>query len=349
METTEQDRSANAKCANPDCRVSVDGRCIEGFKEPAACPQFGKALAEAELIQENLEPLEANFVPLPGSIALEIPQAQNLLREKLTNTIAIVGPHDAGKTSLISGFYDLFQRGPVLDIAFASSSTLHSFEQACHDSRSASRRDLPHMERTLRGQVRFYHLDLAGREGRLRLGLLLADRAGEEYFETRSDPDSARDFPELARADTITVLADGAKLLDSGLRHNVKSEVLLTLQAFLDADIIRPWQRLAIVLTKLDAVRSGPEAGAKALKDFDGLVAAVRSAFDPHFAEIQSFYVAANPQSDAAERGEGLDLLIKYWVKAPCRYKPLSVGEVEVRPTRAFGRLEQALKTEQPQ
>lgn len=329
------------KCANPDCRVATDGRCIEGFPDTAECPQFGKTPTDVSAPKSDADSPSVPGVVLPPSITLPVIDAAKILADRFTHVVAIVGPHDAGKTSLIAGLYDLFQGGLVLDIAFARSETLHSFEQACHDSRAASRRETPHMERTEHGEVRFYHLDLVNTFEKESITVLFADRAGEEYFETRNDPDTAKDFPELGRADTITLLADGAKLLDPGLRHNVKSEVRQTLQAALDAGVIRPWQRLAVVLTKLDQVRES-ERRDKAFEDFNGLIRSLQETFGGHFAKIDSFLIAASPKSSAAQRGEGLADLLKFWLLPALRHEPTEISRASVVSTRYFGRLQRA-------
>jgi hypothetical protein len=343
MVATEQD-VPNMECANPDCRVAIDGRCVEGFADKASCPQFGKAVTEQELAQPSVIVQTRTCVALAPAMTLTVADAEQVLVDRLARLIAIVGPHDAGKTSLIAGLYDLFQEGPINDVAFARSLTLHSFEQACHDSRAASRRDQPHMDRTPLGEVRFYHLDLVDKHSATSAAVLLGDRAGEEYFETRNDPDAASAFPELKRADTITVLADGAKLLHTGLRHNVRSDVRQTLQAFVDAGVVKPWQRLAVVLTKLDEVRSNTETGPRAQADFDGIVQAVQTTFASHFAKIEAFRVAASPKSEAATRGEGLADLLKYWIAPALRYEPGEVPRTVVSPSRAFGRLQPVAK-----
>lgn len=338
MSETAQDVPV-VQCANPECRVATEGRCIEGFADKLSCPQFGKKAANPETSGAIVSVQARPSITLPASTSLTVADAERVLIDRPTRVIAIVGPHDAGKTSLIAGLYDKFQEGSVSGVAFARSMTLQSFEQACHNSRAASRREAPHMDRTELGEVRFYHLDLVD-GAKVAAAVLLGDRAGEEYFEARNDPDLALEFPELQRADTLTVLADGAKLLDSGLRHNVKSDVLLTLQAFVDANVIKPWLRLAIVLTKLDAVRQKDNAGSRAEADFDGIVQAVRNTFASRFAKIEAFRVAASPKSIDAARGEGLDDLLWFWMAPALRYEPEAVPKTEVMPGRAFGRLQ---------
>jgi hypothetical protein len=335
-----QEAGAPERCANPDCRVADDGRCVEGFDKKADCPQFGKIQIVQAQAAANSGPEPRPAVAMPRSTTMSVNEADRVLKAKESRVIAIAGPHAAGKTSLIVGLYDLFQLGRVGRVAFGRSCSLHAFEEAVHDSRAASRRESPDTARTARGEVRFYHLDLVDTDSGAAPAVLLGDRAGEEYLETRSNLDSAKSFPELPRSDVLTMLVDGQRLLDVGRRHNVRSEIRQTIQAFVEAGAIRPTQRLAVVLTKVDMIRKSEEAGPQAMTDFEGIVAGLRTTFGSRFAAIEPFVIAAQPKSDGAKRGEGLDALLAYWMAEPMRYRPAEVV-VEVPPAdRYFARLQ---------
>lgn len=335
----EEDEATGVQCANPDCKITSGGRCVEGFPDGVGCPQFGKALVIVQ--PADAVPLKAAApgLRLPHAEALSVKEAESELRHKPCNVITLVGPNDSGKTSLIAGVYDLLQQGPVGGYAFAGSSTMHSFERACHDSRRESQRETPHMERTERGEVLFFHLDLVGRDCVGKRTALLGNRAGEEYMNAQSEPELALGYPELKRSDTMTVLADGAKLLDAGERHQVRSQVRLTLRAFLEVGVTRPWQRLALVLTKLDEIRKDKDGAASALCFFETLVDSVRTEFAAHFVDIQAFRVAASPKTANANRGEGVTELLCFWMAESGRYMPVPSGPALVRAERAFGRL----------
>lgn len=335
-----EDDDAPDQCANPDCRVAQGERCVEGFADKAGCPQFGKIQIVPALEATNASALAKRGVRLQLSTTLDVEAAQLTLRDRECRLIAIVGSVDAGKTSLIAGLYDLFQMGPVGPVAFRQSYSLHAFEEAVHYSRAVSRRDLPDTNRTPRGQVRFYHLDLVDVSSGAAPTVLLGDRAGEEYLATRNDCDSASEFPELSRSDVLTILVDGARLMDSGQRHNVRSEVRQTLKAFADAGVLKATQRLAIVLTKLDSVREGNAAGERALQDFETLVTGIRDTLAVQFASIESFAVAAQPKSGGARRGEGIEGLLNYWMTEPFRYQHIVMPLAAPPAERYFERLQ---------
>ncbi|WP_211441234.1 TRAFAC clade GTPase domain-containing protein [Collimonas humicola] len=312
---TDDNDSVMLICANPGCRVAENGRCIEGI-DLAACPHYGRELeSHSEVGSDETEIVDGPLgVALVGAGTLTLAETSRLLRTGDARVIAIVGPSDAGKTSLIASLYDLFQEGALSGIEYARSQTLHAFEHTCHDARAASRRGTPHMNRTPRGEVRFYHLELGGGLAGDKLILALGDRAGEEYRETTDDASMVDAFPEIRRADSLTVLIDGKRLLDLGARHNLRSEITMILQAFVDGGAIQAYHRLALVLTKIDIVQESLHH-ARAAADFDSLSAHIRRIFGHAFSVIETFKVTASPETDALERGAGIPDLLSFWLK----------------------------------
>jgi len=193
-----------------------------------------------------------------------------------------------------------------------------------------------HFERTKRGAVALYHIAVRPRGGEV-VDLLFGDRAGEEYIEAADTLSVTKSLIEIGRADTITILVDGGRLADVRQRHNLSSELLMTLQAFHDGAALTGVQRLAIVLTKYDVIAQSPRR-VQAEADFRGFVANVESLFKTGFAAIRSFAVAAFPATGPLARGTGLPALLDYFVQVPV---PRSLQSTSVPPSiRAFGRLQ---------
>ena len=335
----EVEEEVPVQCSNPECKVAQDGRCIEGIADLESCTHYGKALVIIDRPKWTAVTQPAPGVRLPGAEALARGDAQVVLRNQPCNVISIVGPFDSGKTSLIAGVFDLFQHGPVGGFAFAGSSTLHSFERACHDTRRASKRKKAGMERTPTGDATYFHLDLVQVGCQGKRAALVANRSGEDYMDAQSTPALADDFVELHRADIVTVLADGERLLDLGLRHQVRDDICLTLRAFQESGATRSSQRLAVVLTKLDAVLEDGAKSERALQFFESIVQDVGAQFSQYFMDIQSFRVAASPQSSSARRGEGMVDLLRYWMSEPGRLRPAEVPVAIPAAARSFGRL----------
>lgn len=322
------------QCSNPDCKIAETGQCVEGL-DSAVCGNYGKPL---RLLAESVDVASANpeVVSLPHADRLNPTEARNLLRKDRARVIAIVGPHDSGKTSLIASVYDQLQEGPIRPFAFRGSRSLHAFEQACHDARAASERGVPHSERTKRGEVRFYHLDLLDQRANEPITLMLGDRAGEEYREAGDEIDLAHEFIEVARADVVTLLVDGKRLADDGQRHNTRDELLVILQALKDADVVAAGTRLAIVLTKIDAVRVSPNSN-RVDADLAADVAKLQTHFADCFADFATFRIAASPTEHGVVRGIGVADVLAYWlsdVPALC----VTVAPHERHP-RVIGRL----------
>lgn len=300
------------QCSNPDCKVAETGKCVEGH-EVSVCANYGKPLQLVEATTDESEAPDLDVIELPGADKLTVAAASHVLRRDRCRVIAIVGPHDAGKTSLIASLYDLFQAGPIQDVQFRGSQTLHAFEIACHDARAASERGTPHINRTPLGEVQFYHLALAGIPASEAISLVLADRAGEEYRGATDDVSLAADFVEVHRADTIALLVDGARLANNLSRHNVRAEITLLIQALRDGEALTRTQRLAVVLTKLDEVNASTNKD-RVLRDLDAEVDGLRRLFGEDFIAIEAFRIAASPKTDAAQRGTGVPELLDFWL-----------------------------------
>ncbi len=313
MAEVDQEVPGEVTCSNPACRVAVTGKCVEGLGL-SECSHYGRQPDDtADALSDEGEEPQVEGILIAGADTLTSEEASQLLRAGSARVIAVLGPSDAGKTSLIASLYDCYQEGPVAGTEYARSRTLHAFERTCHDARAACRRGTPHSNRTSLGEVRFYHLDLGGGPAADGLALIIGDRAGEDYRNATDDVSSVGGFQEVRRADSITVLVDGERLLDSGKRHNARSDTLLIIRALVDGGAIESSQRLALVLTKLDAVLAS-DSGDRAEAFFTSMLDKVRESFGDHFSEITAFRVAASPKNEKAKRGTGVAELLSFWI-----------------------------------
>ena len=142
--------------------------------------------------------------------------------------------------------------------------------------------------------------------------MLLADRNGEDFGSSMDDSSTASEFVEIARADTITFLVDGAQLLDLSTRTLAASEILLIAQSLVDGEAILGNSRAAIVLTKVDCIRNSTETE-RVNRDFANLVQKFVTRFDKIFRQIQPFEVAACPHDISLPLGYGVAELLGYW------------------------------------
>lgn len=329
--------SVTATCSVTDCHVAETGRCVDGF-DLQACPHYGSAPEEPSVsdARDELDSTKSANIVLPSADSLGLAGASSVLRRSDARVIAIIGPRDAGKTSLIASLYDLFQAGPVSEMRYAGSQTLHAFELACHNARASSRRTEPDTFRTPLGGVRFFHLDLAGGPAGKGMSIVLGDRAGEEYQEVADDVSVAATFAEVCRAEALTLLIDGQRLVDAAARHNLRSDIIMLLRGLVAGGAVQSGQRLALVLTKIDVLREldRPE---KAENDYESFKKRIEELFGHEFSTIQSFEIAAAPKTDVVPQGTGVPELLVSWL-AP----KMSVGKptpVKQELTRAFARV----------
>lgn len=298
-------------CANRHCRVSQDGKCLEGYEDLSKCPHYGRAPEEDEADQAPADVDEAAFdgVHLPNGLALKPDGANRVLGLLPSRVIGVIGAFDSGKTSVIAGLYDLFQMGPVSNSVFAGSSTLHGLELICHDARVASQRNEPHSERTNRGEVRFYHFDVL-RDGALR-SLLVADRSGEEYEEVSDLAANASAMFELHRADVIAILVDGRRLCSPEHRADAMGAIPLIVRGMVENGAFARRPNLAIVLTKHDEVLASPKKE-RAMDDFKAIADNLRDSFGASCGELRTFVTCASPKDPKADRGAGLPDLLDF-------------------------------------
>jgi len=336
-----EEEIADSYCTNPDCRVAETGRCVEGL-ELSNCPSYGQEISgnqnedESNYIGDSQEGLNEN-VSLPTAATLSSNEASAILRQGCSRVVAVLGPSDSGKTSLIASLYDLFQQGPIEGIEFARSQTLQAFEESCHNARAASRRSEPEMDRTPYGEVHFYHLEVGGFPNEEHnISLLLGDRAGEEYLAARNDLDIVADFLEVNRADILTVLVDGERLVDTKRRHNLLIDIKMVLQALHDGGALKADTRLALVLTKLDVV-SNSQREKQAFDDFDILTRDIEQIFGKAVIGITPFKIAASPTTATVKRGTGVCELLKFWLST--NHDAHTPTRFPVQSSRAFSRL----------
>lgn len=306
-------------CANVECTYATDAKCVEGYSLNE-CPHLTSVLLEEIAEPDEVPVVQAvvRVITLASGEALDRANASTLQRRRLSRSIGLVGPNDAGKTSLVASVYGLLQDGPVAEILFAGSSTLVGLEKVCHDALVTSRRALPYTERTIVGaEPTFLHLDLRLTNGEV-ISLFLGDRSGEDYLAAADDIVRANDFYELRRADTLTLLVNGEHLAGVEHRHEVKAISPQIVDALIEGGAIREGCRLAIVLTKNDMVLASGKAE-RVNREFAEIVDVISERYSSYLSDIRAFAVAASPEDVAkVKRGDGVDELLRYWASSSC-------------------------------
>ena len=103
-----------------------------------------------------------------------------------------------------------------------------------------------------------------------------------------------------------------------------------------DGDALRSGARLAVVLTKLDAVNEAT-CSERVNSDFDNLVDHLRGRFGQVLSAIRPFRIAASPKTGALTRGTGVPELLAFWLQPAVQ--PLQPRRPMPFLERAFARL----------
>lgn len=260
----------------------------------------------------------ADWIAMPSAGLLDVAQADELLRWRDANIVAIVGELNGGKTTLAAELYERFLRGAFKDLIFSHSLTLHGFEEKCFEARAASGRTIPHTPRTsAQDELSFFHLGVLSTGAGCRTDLLISERAGEVYRDVRDSPATAERLIEVAKADVVVFVIDGAQVADARQRSEAFASVRHLVKALAQTAWAKPGTRYQFVTTKWDKLRADEYSAARdALTAFEEQLA---GSF-PQAARPQVFQVAARDPTGVLAPGYGLEELLSSWVgEAPCR------------------------------
>lgn len=276
---------------------------------------------DLEVIPETLDDDEA-ATQVGGKSVIELPLGSDLSAENLAafrlsrpvRSIALVGAHRSGKTTLVSELYNAFCKGPFQGFKFAGSRTLEGFERRLWEARLQSRRTAADTPRTsINAGLVYLHLSLL-RPDRTQIDLAWGDRAGEAFKAIQS-AQTIDDIPsEIASSSHITLLLDGARLADIGERQNAIQETYQTLWKLTALGAVDHSQRIGIVTTKVDLLHD-PAVRQQA----DDLHARLRrqcSQLHGSIGEL-TFYETSvrtkTPRADDEEPRLGLAKLLHHW------------------------------------
>jgi hypothetical protein len=265
---------------------------------------------------EKVSLTEKDWVPLPGADLLTVEEADELMRWRPANVVAIVGERGGGKTTLVAEIYERFLRGPFAGFLFAGSRTLTGFERRCYLARMVSGASAPDTERTsaLAG-LRFFHLGLISAEGRRRGDLLISERAGESYRAARNEPAMVRGFLELAKARTVVFVLDGARIADDKRREETFSSVRNLIRASAETGAVLSQAEVQLVTTKIDLLQS--EKSAYVLEAVAEFERRMERAYRHRFAKITFWRIAARDLSNNLEPAFGVAALLQSWFSPP--------------------------------
>ena len=213
-------------------------------------------------------PARGRFTPPPdhgtpadgtlfGTEQLNAEEVERLLASRHARLVVCLGEEGSGKTSLCIELYER-QRGRATGADFAGSWTLLAFEQLAHrrrttgDVRPTSTDEFDPDERSV--------LHLALRAGGVPLHLLFADLPGELFQRLADNQIAVSTIPWMGRADKLVVLVNGARLVNVETRSQTLTRTRQLLERLRADGLPGHERRLALLVTKWDAVREDPVA-----------------------------------------------------------------------------------------
>lgn len=217
----------NRQCSNPNCFVDDGEACPLGM-QLLDCPHWSTGESNPEAAPSPLQ--TSARVPWSGS-ALGLADLTNLVPRGRSILIGVLGAHDAGKTTLLTGNYLQLLRGqPLADARFAGSRTLGAWESLAawtrFDDAARAPSFPPHTPRGTSRIPGLLHIALRGPRDELR-DVLLTDAPGEWFtrWSIQEDAPDAKGARWIAQhADAFLVLADCLRLCGSQ-RGRARNEI----------------------------------------------------------------------------------------------------------------------------
>jgi hypothetical protein len=207
----------NKHCSNPNCFAHDGETCHLGEMDHTHCASWTTPNTE-ELSTENASSTISARVPWSGS-ALGLADLANLTPRGRSILVGVLGAHDAGKTTLLTGNYLQLLRGnSLLDAQFAGSQTLGAWESLAAWTRfdDAARPPSfpPHTPRGTSRVPGLLHIALRNAQNEFR-DVLLTDAPGE-WFTKWAINENAHDAEgakwSIHHADAFLVFADCQRL-----------------------------------------------------------------------------------------------------------------------------------------
>lgn len=308
------------RCSNPNCFVDDEEACALGIRVPAECPLWSGSEPRAEVAPSAA--LTAARVPWSGS-ALGLSDLTNLVPRGRSILIGVLGAHDAGKTTLLTGNYLQLLRGHTLAGArFAGSRTLGAWESLAawvrFDDAARPPSFPPHTPRGTSRVPGLLHLALRGPQDEFR-DVLLTDAPGEWFtsWAIREDAPDAEGARWIARhADAFLVLADCVRLRGAE-RGQARNDIRQLLERLSNHVASKP---TVLVWAKAD---QAPPDGIR------GAIRRVLKELIPHATEVDSSAARLETIARALEAALG-----PAWV--PPRARPVDEPIVQHLPFAAF-------------
>jgi hypothetical protein len=296
-----------SNCPDSKCGAPIL-QCRLGEETPDQCPVWAKRNSTGSPRASGLaSPKGSTRLPWSGA-ALGTAGLAFLTARAEPKLVAVIGPHNAGKTTLLGLFYQqIGRRGHVGSALFAGSYSLEGWEAIAHALRwhGAVPRFPPHTSSGSGRAPGLLHFALREPGGHLS-DVLFADSPGEWFQRWAIDP-SAPDAEGarwvIERASAMLVTADCEALSGPG-RGQARSDLIHLIRRVADHRCDRP---VALAWTKADT--EVPPGIRIAVTDAAKLVM-------PDIVEFETSVVAIERDQRAVDPADAVNRLLG-WLARP--------------------------------
>jgi Double-GTPase 2 len=289
----------------------------------AASPGAGDSPVELRTVEKAPE-----FINLPQGKELNDIAALDLAKSRPVQWIVLAGPTDAGKTTLLTSLYELFQWRKVEGYAFAESNSLPAFEERCYLSRRDSGNVVPHTQRTpYKGpDPQYLHLRIRSTEGlRPFRDFLFTDVSGEMFEHARDSTTECKEMIFLKRANHFLLFLDSAKGVQQDKRWAMFEDGRALLRSCLDSEMIGANCVVNVVWSRFDYFVAREAEDRHRLFRVEA-EKELRETFDQLGPRLMFSEVAARPlEAPALHIGHGVVALLKQWAATPLEMKALDL------------------------
>ncbi|WP_136621695.1 MULTISPECIES: TRAFAC clade GTPase domain-containing protein [Mesorhizobium] len=300
-------------CSIPDCPVQSTGKCKLGNDPVESCPNYAQHETEAVIPDDEAEAQLERSAPvrIVSGDVMHMDDVAVFARQRQIRTVALVGEHKAGKTTLLASIYEMYCKGPFAGMTFAGSRTLVGFAKRHHLALLNSQRTSPTVPRTSRNDpTAFFHLALA-RPGGV-VDLVMSDRSGEAYSFARTATDLIPSLSELALAERICFILDGARIASIEQRASYTRKFKQMIHALNDNGALAHKPVVEVLSTKFDITKTRIDAEDQLqyLAEYENQIV---EEFGRRNLEVACFPVCALPKRDHTVGFVGLDDALRRW------------------------------------
>jgi hypothetical protein len=212
------------------------------------------ALEEADA---RIEPAVEDAVISGEAMTLE--EARGLRRGRGARLVLLMGESGTGKTGLLVSLWQRMQNGRGLaEHRLAGSRTALGFERRAHGARIDSGQLHERFPPTLDEDAFLLHMRVRSPEGEL-VELVFADIGGGVFERVREGRPLLQELPLAAHGDRFIVVLDGEALSIPGESEIAATRAMRQIVALRTSGALRASARMAIALTKADAVSAAGE------------------------------------------------------------------------------------------